>query len=224
MKNEIIFKEKQGETIILISKYYEVAKKLMILGEQVDIENNAFPGIIFELRNCLDHLMRVIQFKAGIRQIDTTELPEDYEDKNMEKSFGHVYRAVYDALDWVAFTIKERLVYELNDFSVETIREALPTYYSDLRPRLEAILTERIVALRMDKDVTAINEQNLLEYEKIVLELKEIFLKVINNKESLIEIDRKQKRASYWNLAWKIILAIISGGVITTLLKHVNIL
>ena len=137
---QVVFNSKESDDLVTIAKYYEVTKRLLILGEQLDLESRTLPQVINELRNCLDHLMRVVQFKAGIRSSVQDNSLADYTEMNINKAYGHVYRAAYDALDWIAMIIKERVVYELRPFSVEAINTVWPEYYSQLRPRFEEII------------------------------------------------------------------------------------
>jgi hypothetical protein len=129
------FSQEEEEKILAITRYYEVTKEILILGEQIDIESRTLIQPINELRNCLDHLMRVILAKFGMRE--GTDV--DYIKTNLNKAFGHVYRAAYDALDWVTLTFKERIYIELHNYSLETINAVMPEYYSDLKPRIEKI-------------------------------------------------------------------------------------
>lgn len=219
-----MFEPDETKKLKLISAYYEVTKRLLIQGEQVDPENRTLPQVINELRNCLDHIVRVVQFKTGTRSVENDDSTEDYVKANLEKAYSHVYRAAYDALDWIALTVKERIIAEMRDFSVETIKEVLPSYYPEMRPRFEEILIKDIVELRMKKDVASRNEDNLVQYGILVSELEKIFVKITSRKSGLIEVEIKRKKQYWFGMAWKLLLAFLGGGGVTLLLKFLGII
>jgi predicted metalloendopeptidase len=150
----------------------------------------------------------------------TTELPDKYALVNLDKAYSHVYRAAYDALDWVALSTKERIINELAGFSIETIKEVLPNYYSEIRPRFEKIMSEDIVQLRLEKDVSTQNEDNLVKYGTVVAELDKIDKQIINCKPSLTEVHTKIRTRNLMALLWKIALALVGGGVISLIVEH----
>jgi len=184
MAGEAAFAEEDVPSLKRIADYYEVTKELILFAEQVDPLNKTLPQPINELRNCLDHLMRVVSSRLGGRK---AQHGGDYAKTNMDKAYGHVYRAAYDTLDWVSLTLKGRIIDELEPFSVDTIQAALPEYYSRIRPRLETILIEDVAQLRMDKDVGLPGEENLVRYGEVAAELKKLFFEVVNAKSALIE-------------------------------------
>jgi len=184
MDNNLQFDVEQTERIRKIARYHNVTKELLLFGEQADPENRTLLQPINELRNCLDHLVRVILYKLGEHR--PTE-QNNYVTANLDKSYGHVYRAAYDTLDWVSITLKGRILTEMDGFSNETIQAVMPEYYSEIRPRLEELLNNDIVELRMDKDVTAKDEANIVKYGEIAAELKDLFKRIISKKPALVE-------------------------------------
>lgn len=201
----IEFNEEESKQIDIIAQYHDIAKELLIFGEQIDPENRTLTQPINELRNCLDHLCRVISYKFGRRNSGNAE---DYINKNLDKSFSHVYRAAYDTLDWVALTLKEQIIKELEGFSTDTISAALPSYYPEIKPRFERIIKDEISKLRIEKDVAATNEKNLIKYGQITLELKALYQKILDAKSGMVEIEGKRKRQKIFTYA----MAFITGG------------
>jgi hypothetical protein len=205
------FTQEETKNIEIIAKYYDVVKELLIFGEQIDPESRTLTQPINEIRNCFDHLSRVILYKLGIKHVDE---PDGYVKTNLEKSYGHVYRAAYDTLDWVALTLKEIIIDELKGFSVNTISHVLPTYYSQIKPRFEHIINVDIVKLRAEKDVAIKNEDNLVNYGNICVELRQIHQTILDAKPGIVEYEYKtkqQKRIGY-------ILTYLLGGGFTALI------
>ncbi|MDZ4246103.1 MAG: hypothetical protein U1D67_03180 [Dehalococcoidia bacterium] len=192
-----------------VFKYYDLTKELLIYGEQVDPESKTSIQAINELRNCLDHLMRVAGYRVGLHAQGEGE---EYVTTNFDKSFSHLYRAAYDTLDWVALTIKKRVLSEIKDYSPDTIAAVIPNYYSDLRPRFETILNKEIVTLRAEKDVAVKNEENLVECAGLISELKSTLDILIDKKSAFVEHHKALKRQRWQG--W-VITGVIALGVTT---------
>ena len=78
---------------------------------------------------------------------------------NLNKAFGHVYRAGYDTLDLTTLFLQQYIAKEIARFSLETINSVFPEYYKDIRPSLEEIKDE-IGKKRRQKDVGDHNCEN----------------------------------------------------------------
>ncbi|MFP3975538.1 MAG: hypothetical protein ACLFVK_04875 [Dehalococcoidia bacterium] len=61
------FTEVETQQIRNIAAYYKVAKELIIYGEQIDPNNMTLVQTLSERTNALDHLMRVLIEKQGMR-------------------------------------------------------------------------------------------------------------------------------------------------------------
>lgn len=160
------FGEEETEKIKDTLEVYIFVKELLIYNEIIDPNSNTFPQILNELRNAYDHLNRVLIEKL---ELDEVARESDYSIKTLDKVLGHVYRAAYDALDWLNVNIVEDINEELKPFSRESIRAVVPEYYRDIRPKLPKY-ERKISKLRMDKDIISINSVDLIEYTNIVKE------------------------------------------------------
>jgi hypothetical protein len=210
---KIVFTEEESQIIRKISTYYRAAKELIIYGEQIDPNNRTLAQLLSERSNALDHILRVFLEKQGLRD-EPVKDPIAYNRDSLNKAYGHIYRAAYDALDWVALTIQERLAKDINSVSIEAVSAVMPEYYSDIKPKLEKILRDDITSLRDHKDVTDGNEDNLESYIQTVVTIRQLFDKVQEKMSSLIEYNLKHKRKERLNLVWQIIIAIIAGIVL----------
>lgn len=124
----IISKEEWMEAIQLYNDF----KELYITCEQVDPKQQAVWQSLNELRNALDHLMRVmdIQFNGS------SSHDAQHEFVRMR---GHLRRAFFDICDLLSIHLYNKIINTLEPFAPETIKEAIPNYYTELRPEIEKI-------------------------------------------------------------------------------------
>ncbi|MBI4287143.1 MAG: hypothetical protein HY671_01805 [Chloroflexi bacterium] len=202
MPVSLTFDSDEATYLDKISKFYEITKELLIFGEQIDPENNTLSQTINELRNCLDHLMRVVSFKFGNREMAEGA---NYARTNLDKAYGHVYRAAYDTLDWVSLNLKDRMISELNGFTIETIQAVIPEYFTDIKPKLDRILNEEVTKLRSEKDIAASSEDNFIKYVKVTAELKQLVQAVIDKKPALVEHRTRLGRSNRRKLVGRIL-------------------
>jgi len=222
MADKLVFEGEEAKYLENIGKYYAITKELLLFGEQVDPENRTLPQVINELRNCLDHIMRVVLFKLGLSKHNEA----NYVKINLDKAYGHVYRAAYDALDWISLTLKGRVIDELQGFSLDTIQAVLPEYFKEIKPRFEEIITNEVTMLRMEKDVAQKSEENLVKYGQVVAELKRLFNLIINKKSALVEYQtrqvKSQRKQLIQSIIVKIIIAVVSGVAVGLVVWHLT--
>ncbi len=200
-----------------MTELYPKVKELILYGEENDPENRTHLQTINELRNAMDHLMRVFAYKFGFKPDES----QDYATKHIDKAFGHVYRAGYDALDWVSITLRERIVNELNGISHEAIAKIFPEYYREIKPELERA-SEEISKLRSGKDVAGHDAHsnsfnNFEQYVAIIGKLRDYLDKVLNIKPSLIEYDEERKKSEQKSRLFSL-LKVIIGTIIGTII------
>jgi hypothetical protein len=191
---------------------YLFVKELIIFNETIDPESNTFPQVINELKNAYDHFNRVLAAKLDLK----TGIDSTYTINNLDKALGHIYRACYDALDWLSINVTEDVRKELECHSNEAIKVVIPDYYSDLRPALLKY-EKQITDLRAEKDVSHINSDSMNEYATIVKDLTDIRQEIIDRKSSLVEYDMKHKKENRISDAKKIIFGIVIALVVALL-------
>jgi len=187
----ISFSEQETAKIRETVELYIFVKELLIYNEIIDPDSYTLPQIINELRNAYDHFNRVLAEKLEI----TGTKGDDYSIKTLDKALGHIYRACYDALDWLSINVKQDIKEELKPFSHEAIKEVIPTYYKEIRPMFSQY-ERRITALRAEKDIASINDGDLIEYTQIVKDLSDIRQKIKDSVDALAEYDSKKKKES----------------------------
>lgn len=210
MINELDFSEEEVEQLYKITELYQKVKELILFSEEFDPERRVFIQPINELRNAMDHLMRVFAYKFGIKSSD---MP-DYAMKNIDKTLGHVYRAGYDVLDWLSINIRDQITEELDGISHEAICKIFPEYYREIKPYIVG-LSEEISKLRSEKDIAGkevcLNSFNNFEqYVEHIKKLKGNYDRILKIKPSLIEYDEKRKRSQMTDYGIKVGIAIAS--------------
>ena len=150
-----------------IVSLYNTIKSLYALCEETDPELNTNLQPLNEFRAALDHLMRIV----GIEKTD------GYNEKNAvdeaKRLRSHLRRALFDICDMISINYRTKIIDVLEDYEVEEINSAIPTYYSKIRPRIEEI-SEGIAVLRTEKRFnSSVEEETAVdEYPKIIEELK----------------------------------------------------
>lgn len=194
-----------------ITLLYAKVKELVIFCEENHDEFKSNLHVVKELRDSFDHLMRIFAIK-----FDLKENGDEYININMEKIFGHVYRAGYDSLDYASLILRDKINNEVEGFSPSAIQAAIPSYYSEIRPTVEKI-TDDIVKLRTEKDVANSSLEEFSEYVDNIEKLHEMYDVILKAKPSLIEYTDKQKRDSFWKILIQIGIGIIIGAILIML-------
>ena len=192
-----------------IISLYNTIKSLYALCEETDPELQTNLQPLNEFRAALDHMMRI----AGI------EKTEEYKEKSAvdeaTKLKSHLRRALFDICDMLAINYRTKIINALQDFSTEEIHHAIPTYYSEIRPRVEEI-SENISELRTEKRFNSIEEEETAvnDYPMIIKELQGFNKAIVNSMPSLIEIHEKNvsslKMTEQKTFIWQKILPVMS--------------
>lgn len=170
---------------------YFFVKELLLYNEVIDPEGYTSPQILNELRNAYDHINRALRKKLNPDNPDSTKSDEEYVSQNLDKAIGHVYRACYDALDWLSLNVREEIQESLAPYSHETINTVIPNYYSGLRKEI-INYEEKISQLRANKDIASLDQNSLVEYTEIVKNLQSIRKQINDSMESLSEYEEKR--------------------------------
>jgi hypothetical protein len=190
---------------------YFRAKTLIIKAEETDPQFKSFLQPKIEFASALDHLMRCHAAELGIK----SEIEPEYEEKNLDKTLGHLYRALFDIADWLSINIREKIQNDLGVFSHEAIAAVFPEYYQTVKPDLDKA-DKQIVYLRNSKDIVnsgLIKEVD--EYIHVIECLDQTMALVSSRLGSLNEYESKRnahiKREHRFSLKTGIFLAVFSG-------------
>lgn len=192
-----------------IISLYNTIKSLYALCEETDSELNTNLQPLNEFRASLDHMMRI----AGIEKTDEYKGKSAAEEAT--KLQCHLRRALFDICDMLAINYRTKIIDALQDFTVEEIDCAIPTYYSVIRPRVEEI-SEKISEYRTEKRFSTIEEEEtaVYDYPETIKELQGFYKVITNAMPSLIEIRRKnasaRKETERKALVWQKIFPVVS--------------
>ncbi|MGB4062530.1 MAG: hypothetical protein WBK19_01765 [Azonexus sp.] len=178
------FDQADLEQLKKLAELYTQAKLLILYSEEIDPSARSNIQVIKELRDALDHLMRVVAARLG----DTVPAgagEQNYCFKNLDKAIGHVYRAAFDALDGTVLSLREKIVEILKNYPQTVITKVIPDYWQ-LRTSLET-LTRNIASHRAAKDVAGNVGETLNLYVSDAEEIKTFYNRIINCGESLDE-------------------------------------
>lgn len=176
----------------LIDLYYK-AKDLIFSVEEYSDQMKSNPQVLIEIRNAFDHLMKV--FASKYKKLSGDKNETLYSEKHFDKSYGHVYRSGYDALDLLNIYINLEIKELLNKYPSNVIVEIFPEYYKTIRPKLIEN-KEKITQCRMNKDVDGENSENerftnFTEYNSSIQELQELRKLVILKEGALADYFQK---------------------------------
>lgn len=195
-----------------IFSLYNTIKWLYALCEETDDELNTNLQPLNEFRAALDHLMRIIAI----------ENLSEYSDKDAydeaKKLRSHLRRAFFDICDMLAINYRNKIIDILQEYNVTEIQNALPSYYSQIRPRLE-VISEEIASLRTNRRFNMDrNEETAIDkYPEIINELQGYYKTVTTAIPSLLDIRQRNEKNSKkeFIVQWVIpIVSIVAGTII----------
>lgn len=205
--SEGFFDDQEINTLRNITEKYRKVKELLIYAEEVDNKTTFLPASN-ELRAAFDHLMRVFAFKFGIKNAKDPR----YSHINLEKSFGHVYRAGYDSLDYISVKLTKSILETTEKYSSTTIQAICPKYYRDTKPSLQSY-AEEIAIIRSNKDVGETNNEDFDKYIEIVNKIKDYHTEIVKIEGSFAEYERKNKQENYRNVLITIIGTVLATAI-----------
>jgi hypothetical protein len=206
----VSFSDKESEYLKRIAELYDSVKTLVLYAEEIDPENRTHPQVLKEFRDALEHIIRVIAHKVGLKSSDVV----DYQEKNLDKAYGHVYRAAYDTLDWVSILLRRKISEELKGYSASAINASLPNYYSKIRPRIEGEIPINIARVRGIKDIGSPSLEAIEEYLDLAEELKKYYEAVTKAKAGLISYAKDERRDKCKDILLRDVLMALGVGVV----------
>lgn len=201
-----MFSSSEETELRQVTELYGKVKELILFCEENHEEFKSNLHEVKELRDAFDHLMRIFAVKLGVKE----EKDEEYIKINMDKVFGHVYRAGYDTLDFATLILRDKINKEVSGFSPSAIQAAIPNYYSEIRPAVESITLD-IIKLRNDKDVANRSPEVFDKYFQNVKNLHKMFDVILKTKPALIEYTGKRKKEQLNDTLVKVAIGIIIG-------------
>ncbi len=197
-------------------------KEIILIAEEFSLNYQTFLQPFLEQRNAFDHFMRVKAAQLGLSENTGNE---EYVKDNYDKMIGHLYRAFFDAADWLSVSIRERIIENLDGFTNDSINSCIPEYYGNINLEIDQISKE-IAGLRKNKDIgKKDNAQLLSEVEKYRDSVLTLFdhLKMIQSclpslfeyKEKEANELKKERRFTIISLIVTAFLGAIIGSILT---------
>jgi hypothetical protein len=199
---------------------YGIVKDLALYAEE--LKDESFLPPINELRDAFDHLMRAYAVQFGLRSGDGKYIAE-----NVDAAFRHVYRALFDYLDYIRIYQKDYIYKKLDGISHPTIVSLFPEYYREILPEIESCL-EDIPRYRGSKDIGNPDLEMAGQYHAKVMKLKDYCAQIQKKAPALIEAENKRqleeeerekkksdlRRGEHWKYLLFTIIGSVIGGII----------
>lgn len=185
------------------------AKQVFLLAEELDPEQSkTWMPPLTEYRHALEHIVRAKAAACGVK----SDTEPRYIETNLDKALGHVYRAFFDAADWLAICLREAIPKEIEGYSNEAIQAVLPAYYSKIRPTLLKASVE-IAGIREGKDIgQGASAKVDKHYIEILMELVQYYKDVRQARPALDEFRKRERKKNLW--AFLIALGVTCLGVV----------
>jgi hypothetical protein len=168
-----------------IIEKYNIIKEIFIECEETDPELKTNLQPLNEFRAALDHIIRMMDAYYQIQ--------DEQEWKNQFNKFNsHLDRAFFDICDMVSINYRNKIVDIVVRYDTETIRTAIPQYFTEWRMQIEDI-SERIAKYRLQKGTRVSNEELFQNYKNDVYKLRKIF-KDISHQQLVLEKLAKENR------------------------------
>lgn len=173
---------------IILAKYSDI-KELYIECEETDPELKTNLQPLNEFRAALDHVMKLW---CAQHKDDHEEVLEQFRKLN-----SHLDRCFYDICDMLSINYRNKIVDILELYEVDTIRTALPTYYSEMKPSINTI-SSKIASYRNKKGTASSTSEETLDsflaYKQDVLLLKQMYQKIAEAQKEMEEIQAKEEK------------------------------
>ena len=160
----------QQEIQKIIKKLYNLhqeTKRYLLTAEEVSEDGVALIQPLKEHRDAYDHIIRI--FASTAKKIPQDCNYYNYVKGNLEKAYGHEYRAFFDTADWLSYNLRRSLRERINRIPYQKRKDMIPDY-----PETIKLLNQypfKFSELRKDKDIVdASNSDNTVDEYKIILD------------------------------------------------------
>lgn len=130
-------------------KLHSRTKHYLLIAEELSEDGDVFLQPLKEHRDAYDHIVRAYgaefckDFESDIKK-------NEYILKNMDKAYGHEYRAFYDTADWLSFICRRYVRMMLRDQKEKELKAFAE--YEEIKNLINEV-PEKIARLREGKDI-----------------------------------------------------------------------
>jgi hypothetical protein len=167
------------EQIEKLCQMYGRIKNFMLKAEEFDPEQKTYLQPRLELYQAFDHVIS----EYFLEQLNNNT-------GSIDRAMKHMYTAFFDVADWTVILIRRLVVMDLERYSPDVIKTAIPDYYSKIRPELDE-LTEKITENRKGKTFEKL--ESVDEYVSLLDKAYEYVKKIRNSQGTLIELRKKNR-------------------------------
>lgn len=200
--------EEELELLRDITILYGYYKELQLHADEISSESFLPP--INEIKDSYDHLMRVFSVKFEIRDLSGNS--DEYVTKNLDATFRHLYRAVFDYLDYISIHQKEIIHNRLDGISRDALTNIFPEYYQEILPEIDNCLDD-IPRYKSEKDIGNPNLDNVEKYVQKVRQISEYF-KTIDTKIPALNDYEMRRLSEEKKSEFKSVLLIVFGTIL----------
>ena len=151
---------------------HQKTKNYLLTAEEVSEDGVALIQPLKEHRDAYDHVIRI--FASTGRNVPADYDYYSYVKGNLEKAYGHEYRAFFDTADWLSFSLRKNLRQRIQRIPFEK-REALVPDYTGTVALLNQYPFE-VSKARNEKDIVNKGTDDTIErYEKILQQLISLY-------------------------------------------------
>ena len=206
--NPPCFTPKEMSQLYTLASLYMQTKALILYSEEIDPDFRSNLQTIKEMRDTLDHLLRIIheRFHNYDASIAISQASCDYFQQNIHKSIGHLYRAAFDALDGTVLSLREKIITVLDDFPVDAVNDILPEYW-EMRIKLNT-LNNSIAEHRAKKDIGGNIAETYNCFVSDVEQLKYFYNKLLAAGETLSARQQKKQQEEKKSITIQVVIGI----------------
>lgn len=161
-------------------------KKYLLIAEEIAEQGELFLQPLKEHRDAFDHMMRCYGVFLVEDDSMSEEKKQEYIQKNLEKAFGHVYRAFFDTADWLTYILRKFIRIKLKDAGDEICKQNFDNY-AQIKKTINEV-PFKVAELRGSKDIAKLNNQSENSVIKEVKEYIDIIEELIKLRECVISV------------------------------------
>lgn len=173
---------------------YNEVKSLIVESERMEEKQRLSISAINELRNAFDHLMRVVTAKS--KNVNEEGLPVyEYCNVNIDKSYGHIYRAGYDAYDVISYYYIADIKRIIESVSYSSLVAGFNDYAKEVRIPFDHA-TKMCNLAKMEKDIGAIDthKKHFAKYAEGIEDLKAVRERLETRWKEVMECEKERRR------------------------------
>jgi hypothetical protein len=179
-----------------LCRMYGKIKYFMIKAEEFGLNHKTYLQPRLELFQAFDHMvseyfLEQLENKAG----------------SLDGTMKHMYTAFFDIADWTINEIRRLVFMDLERYSPDVIKTAIPEYYSEIRPAFDEF-ADKIIKIREGK--TFEKPESVDEYVPLLDKAYDYISKIRRSQNTLIDLKKKDRIKTMLGPAIGILAIIVS--------------